>query len=174
MQFCQWNRLISIKFSSKSVPWDNKKSSLVKIMDWRQTLYKTMMTLIGDAYMRHYGEMCLKRLKIEQNGRHFVDDSFKDILLKENNCVFNLRSLNSVPKGPINNKSVSRYLNKPLSESTVTEDLNAPRLWINLKHAILQLITWKVISEMKTSEFLDVLKFILYCRILSILNQHWL
>ena len=67
-----------------------------------------MMTVRRRIYAAIGGNE-FEQMRPEQNGLHFVDDTIKDILLKENNCVFNLRSLNSVPKGPINNKSVSHH-----------------------------------------------------------------
>ena len=47
--------------------------------------------------------LALNTLRPRQNGRHFVDDTFRGIFLNENVRIFIKISLKFVPKGPINN-----------------------------------------------------------------------
>ena len=65
-----------------------------------------------------------------QNGRHFRDDIFKCIFLKENVQISNKISLMFVPKGPINNipalfqiMAWCRPGDKPLSETMMISQL---------------------------------------------------
>ena len=62
-------------------------------------------------------------LRPRQNGRHFLDDTFKHIFLNENVVISIEISLKFVPKGPINNMPAlvsimawRRPGDKPLSE----------------------------------------------------------
>ena len=64
-----------------------------------------------------------------KNGRHFPDEIFKLIFLKENDCI-NFDSLRFVPKGPINKipslvqtVAWSRPGDKPLSQSMMVSSL---------------------------------------------------
>ena len=63
-------------------------------------------------------------LRPRQNGRHFVDDTFKCIFMNENVKISIKNSLKFVPKGPFNNNSAlvqimawRRLGHKPLSET---------------------------------------------------------
>ena len=65
----------------------------------------------------------INTLRLRQNGRHFADDIFICIFLKENDWIVIEISLKFVPKGPINNipalvqiMAWRRPGNKPLSE----------------------------------------------------------
>ena len=49
-------------------------------------------------------------LRLEQNGRHFADDSFKHIFMNECVCFFSQISLKFIPMGPIVNKSASVHV----------------------------------------------------------------
>ena len=62
-----------------------------------------------------------------QSGRHFTDDTFKSIFVKENLCILIRISLKFVPEGPINNipalvlmMAWRRIGDKPLSEPMLT------------------------------------------------------
>ena len=56
-------------------------------------------------------------LRPRQNSRHFADDIFQRILLKENVWISIKLSLKLVPKSPINNiPAIFRSRDKPLSE----------------------------------------------------------
>ena len=68
----------------------------------------------------------INSLRPRQNGRYFVDDSFKRILLNENGRIWIKNSLKFVPKGPINNipalvqiMAWRRRGDKPLSEPMI-------------------------------------------------------
>ena len=63
----------------------------------------------------------------EQNGHHFVDDSFRRIYVNEKFCILIKISLNFVPKGPNDNNPAlvqvmawRRIGDKPLSEPMLT------------------------------------------------------
>ena len=69
----------------------------------------------------------IRTLRPRQNGRHFADDTFKRIFLKENIRISIKISLKFVPKGPINNipalvqiMAWRRRGDKPLSEPMMT------------------------------------------------------
>ena len=49
------------------------------------------------------GFVVVNTLSPKQNGRHFVDDTFKCIFLNKNVRILIKISLKFVPKGPINN-----------------------------------------------------------------------
>ena len=51
----------------------------------------------------HHDAMGFNTLRLKQNGRHFADDMFKWIFLKENVWIPIKISLKFVPRGPINN-----------------------------------------------------------------------
>ena len=75
-------------------------------------------------------EVPLNTLRPRQNGRHFVDDIFKCILLNENVWIPNKISMKFVPKGPINNipslvqiMAWRRPGDKPLSEPMMVSSL---------------------------------------------------
>ena len=62
--------------------------------------------------------------RLRQHGRHFADDTFKRIFLKENVIISTKISLKFVPKGPINNIPALVQImawrwpgDKPLSEA---------------------------------------------------------
>ena len=66
---------------------------------------------------------CINTLRPRQNGRHFVDGTFKSIFMNENVWIQIKISLKFVPKGPINNNPAfvqimawRRSGDKPLSE----------------------------------------------------------
>ena len=68
----------------------------------------------------------LNTLRPRQNGRRFVDDTFKRIFLNENVIISIKISLKFVPKGPINNNPALVQImawpqsgNKPLSEQMI-------------------------------------------------------
>ena len=75
------------------------------------------------AFMPVYLITSVNTLRPRQNGRHFPDDIFKCIFLKENVLISIKISLKFVPKGPINNIPASVQImawrrpgDKPLSE----------------------------------------------------------
>ena len=76
-------------------------------------------TINLDVILKHW----VNTLRPRQNGRHFVDDTFKYIFLNENVIILVKISLKFVPKGPINNipalvqiMAWRRSGDKPLSE----------------------------------------------------------
>ena len=67
-----------------------------------------------------------------QNVRHFTDDLFKCIFIKEMSCIFIRISLKFVPKGPTDNESAlfkvmacRRAGGKPLPEPMLTQFIDA-------------------------------------------------
>ena len=87
--------------------------------------------------------MHINTLRPRQNGRHFADDTFKRIFLKENVRISIKISLKFVPKGPIDNipalfeiMAWRRPGDKPLSEAMVVSLLThicvvRPQ-WVNI------------------------------------------
>ena len=80
----------------------------------------------------------------EQNGRHLADNLFRRIFMNEKVGILIEISLNFVPKGPIDNKSVLvqvmawRWIgDKPLSEPMLTQFTDAPGgtrgRWVKVK-----------------------------------------
>ena len=72
--------------------------------------------------------VCFNTLRPRQNGRHFADDTFKRIFLKETVEISIKISMKFVPKGPINNipalvqiMAWRRTGDKPLSEQMMTQ-----------------------------------------------------
>ena len=81
------------------------------------------LALLDELYI-----ICFNTLRPRQNGRHFVDDTFKRIFLKENVEISIKISMKFVPKGPINNipalvqiMAWRRTGDKPLSEQMMTQ-----------------------------------------------------
>ena len=97
----------------------------------------------------------INTLRPRQNGRHFADDTFKRIFLKENVRIWIKISLKFVHKGPINNipalvqiMAWRRSGDKPLSESMTVSLLThicvtRPQ-WVNSINTLplCQLHTW--------------------------------
>ena len=84
----------------------------------------------------------LNTLKPRQNGRHFADDTFKCIFLKENVRIWIKISLKFVPGSPIDNMSALSQImawrrpgDKPLSEAMIVSLLThicvAQSQWVN-------------------------------------------
>ena len=76
--------------------------------------------------------LALTQNNTRQNGRHFPDDIFKSIFLKENVWISIIISLKFVPEGPINNipalvqiMAWRRPGDKPLSEPMLTQFIDA-------------------------------------------------
>ena len=109
MLFCEWKFWIMIKISWKFVR--GFKSCY---------LFNLHMKLVNSS-------------SLEQNGCHFVDDSFKCILLYEKFPILIKILLNFIPKGPFDNNAALVYImswcwigNKPLSEGMLTQFTAAP------------------------------------------------
>ena len=92
----------------------------------------------------YYWHPCPKfnTLRPRQNGRHFADDTFKRIFLKENVKISIKISLKFVPKSPIDNipalfqiMAWRRPGDKPLSEAMMVSFRSASMSkWLKLKH----------------------------------------
>ena len=74
-------------------------------------------------------------MKPEQNGRHFADDIFKGIFVRERFCILIHNSLKFVPKGPIDKKSTlvevmtwRLFGTKPLPQPMLTKMSDAHKL----------------------------------------------
>ena len=82
---------------------------------------------LGRHHRSHQVKVCtFNTLRLRQNGRHFADDTFKPIFMKENIRISIKISLKFVPKVPINNipamvqiMAWRRPGDKPLSEPMV-------------------------------------------------------
>ena len=86
--------------------WDDEDG----VADHEWTLvYDSKCTVIIDTcfyildYLMFHCEYVVNTLRPRQNGRHFPDDIFKCIFLKENVWILIKISIKFVPKGPINN-----------------------------------------------------------------------
>ena len=84
-----------------------------------------------------YDRVQFNTLRPRQNGRHFADDTYKRIFLKENVGISIKISLKFVPKGPINNISAlvqvmvwPRPGDKPFTEPMVLKLLR--RIYVSL------------------------------------------
>ena len=102
-------------------------------------------------------------LRLRQNGRHIVDDTFKRIFLNENVSISIEISLKFVPKGPINNIPALVQImawrhpgDKPLSEPMMVRlpthicvtrpqwvnSMTWSPLWAGIKGAVHATLTW--------------------------------
>ena len=105
----RWNA--NVCFRSAWIPW-------APWTRWTPRTYRGTWTARWDE---------IRTLRPRQNGRHFADDTFKRIFLKENIRISIKISLKFVPKGPINNipalvqiMAWRRRGDKPLSEPMMT------------------------------------------------------
>ena len=76
-------------------------------------------------YVHKQGCPWVNRLRLRQNGHHFVDDTFNRIFVNENVRILIKFSLKFVPNGPVNNipalvqmMAWRRPGDKPLSETS--------------------------------------------------------
>ena len=112
----------------------------------------------------------INTLKPRQNGRHFVDDTFKRIFLKENVRISTKISLNFVPKSPIDNIPALFQImawrpgDKPLSEAMIVSLLThicvARPAWVNRTKACLLNIFMEALltNKFSTKYFLFIVK----------------
>ena len=95
-------------------------------------------------------------LRPRQNGRHFTDDTFKRIFLKENVLISIKISLNFVPKSPIDNipalvqimawrRSGDKPLSEPMMVSLLTHICVTRPQWVNQ--------SWSILVQVGTEPF---------------------
>ena len=79
------------------------KLTLYSLMRWVIVLDNGLSSTWSQAISCTRAMYIINTLRPRQNGRHFVDDTFKSIFLNENVRILIKFSLKFVPKGPINN-----------------------------------------------------------------------
>ena len=136
--FLNENVRISIEISLKFVPKGpiNNIPALVQIMAWHQSGDKPLSEPMMVSLLTH---VCVTRpqwvntFRLRQNGRHFAEDIFKCIFLKENVWILMKISLKFVPKVWINNipalvQLMALYWHKYVSPQWVNRH-KAPHCW---------------------------------------------
>ena len=96
--------------------WNKQKKTLKKLCFWENLALKELRMTTGMSPGSHYWSYfpdtlsflsshsnLFNTLRPTQNGRHFPDDIFKWIFLKENVWISINISLKFLPRGPINN-----------------------------------------------------------------------
>ena len=101
---------------------------------------------------QHLHSIAVNTLRPRRNGRHFADDIFRSIFLNENIWIPIKISLESVPKGPVNNipalvqiMAWRRPGDKPLSE---------PMMIILLMHICVSRPQWVKVNNKEAVYFL--------------------
>ena len=104
----------------------NKHRTLIVPWIWEYQIMYYLLYTRNDNIMtwERFPHLRARDLRPRQNGRHFADDTFKRILLKENVRISIKFSLKFVPKSPIDNVPTLFQImawrlpaDKPLSEA---------------------------------------------------------